>query len=784
MPNVDVAGLTGAEVAQRVAAGQGNHDRRPTSRSVGAILRANLFTRFNAIIIALCALVIVFGAPPDALFGLVVVVNSGIGVVQELRARRTLDRLAVLGVEPVRVRRDGAEVSLPPHEVVLDDVLLLAAGDRVPVDGQVLAAEQIEIDESLLTGESDPVAKDVGDTVMSGSFVVAGSAAIRATAVGASGYAARLMAEASRFRIVSSELLSGIDRFLRYITWLIIPVGILLVVTQLLSDQGFAHAVVGSVAGVVPMIPEGLVLMTSIAFTVGMLRLSRRRCLVQELAAVEVLARVDVLCLDKTGTLTDATMDLTELRVLADKSGDEPGVRQTLAAIIGTEARPNPTLQAIARSVGPPPPWPVTARVPFSSARKWSGAAFDGHGAWVLGAPDIVLDATDPHRAESEKLAGRGLRVLVLAQTREERLGDPLGPCTAVALVILAQRLRPDAARTLRYFADQGVAVKVISGDNAASVGAVASELGVAGADHPVDARTLPDDSAQLADILAERSVFGRVSPRQKRAFVGALQARGHVVAMTGDGVNDVLALKDADLGVAMGSGSGATRSVAKIVLLDDDFSVLPNVVGEGRRVLGNIERVANLFLTKTIYSVALALAIGVVRLPFPFLPRHVTLIGALTIGIPGFFLALAPNARRAEPGFVPRVLRFAVPAGLVCAIVTFAAYWLARASGITSLATDRVTATLALFLVAIWALVLVARPINRWRATLIAAMVLVFALTASIGWTRTFFALSFGNTVNDLVALSVGVFGAALLTAYVVLSGRARTDPPRSGSG
>lgn len=776
VPNVDVVGLTGAEVAQRIAAGQGNHDHRPTSRTVGAILRANLFTRFNAIIIVLCALVIVFGAPPDALFGLVVIVNSGIGVVQELRARRTLDRLAVLGVEPVRVRREGTEVSVPPHEVVLDDVVLLAAGDRVPVDGQVLAAEQVEVDESLLTGESDPVTKELGENVMSGSFVVAGSAAIRATAVGASGYAARLMAEASRFRIVSSELLSGIDRFLRYVTWLIVPVGILLVVTQLLSDQGFAHAVVGSVAGVVPMIPEGLVLMTSIAFTVGMLRLSRRRCLVQELAAVEALARVDVLCLDKTGTLTDATMDLTELRVLGG-SGDEPGVRQALAAVVGTEARPNPTLQAIARSVGPPPPWSVTGRVPFSSARKWSGAAFVGRGAWVLGAPDVVLDAADPHRAEAEELAGRGLRVLVLARMAEQRLADPPGPGAAVALVILSQRLRPDAARTLRYFADQGVAVKVISGDNAASVGAVASELGVAGADQPVDARTLPDDSARLADVLAERSVFGRVSPRQKRAFVGALQSRGHVVAMTGDGVNDVLALKDADLGVAMGSGSGATRSVAKIVLLDDDFSVLPNVVAEGRRVLGNIERVANLFLTKTIYSVALALAIGVVRLPFPFLPRHVTLIGALTIGIPGFFLALAPNARRAEPGFVPRVLRFAVPAGLVCAIATFAAYWLARASGISSLATDRVTATLALFLVAIWALALVARPINRWRATLVAAMVLAFALTASIGWTRTFFALSFGNTVNDLVALGVGVFGVAVLTAYVVLSGRARTE-------
>lgn len=775
MPDVGVAGLTAAEAAERVAAGHGNRTPRTTSRPVGEILRANLFTRFNAIIIVLCVLVLVFGAPPDALFGLIVVVNSGIGIVQELRARRVLDRLAVLGEEPVRVRRDGAELSVPPHDVVLDDVVLLAAGDRVPVDGEVLVTEHAQIDESLLTGESDPVVKAVDDQVLSGSFVVAGSVAVRATAVGRQGYAARLVAEASRFSVAKSELLAGIDRFLRYITWLILPVGLLLVVSQLLSDQGFSNAVVGSVAGVVPMIPEGLVLMTSIAFTVGVLRLSRQRCLVQELAAVEVLARVDVLCLDKTGTLTDATMDLTELRVFG---GTEADTQQALAALVGTESKPNATLQAIASGVGERPAWSATTTVPFSSARKWSGASFADHGAWVLGAPDVLLGDGDPHRAEAEQLAAKGLRVLALARVTAERLATPdqLGHCAAVALVVLAQRLRPDAERTLRYFAEQGVAVKVISGDNAASVGAVAAALHVPGADQPVDARELPDDPAELAEILDTHSVFGRVSPQQKRTFVAALRSRGHVVAMTGDGVNDVLALKDADLGVAMGSGAGATRSVARIVLLDDDFAVLPNVVAEGRRVLGNIERVANLFLTKTFYSVALALAIGVVRLPFPFLPRHVTLIGALTIGIPGFFLALAPNTQRARPGFVPRVLRFAIPAGLLCAAATFAAYWLARASGATSLAEDRCTATLALFLVAVWALALVARPYTLWRATLVAVMVLAFALTAAIPWSRNFFALTFANTVNDLVAVAAGVAGAAALTVFVLFSGASKS--------
>jgi cation-transporting P-type ATPase E len=779
VPDVGVVGLTSAEVAERVAAGHGNRADRTTSRTLGAILRANLFTRFNAIIITLCALVIIFGAPPDALFGLVVVVNSGIGVVQELRARQILDRLAVLGAEPVRVRRDGVEVTVPPHEVVLDDVVLLAAGDRVPVDGQVLAAEQVEIDESLLTGESDPVLKGVDEHVLSGSFVVAGSVAIRATAVGAQGYAAQLVDEASRFRVARSELLTGIDRFLRYITWLIVPVGVLLIISQLSGDEGVNSAVVGSVAGVVPMIPEGLVLMTSVAFTVGVLRLGRRRCLVQELAAVEVLARVDVLCLDKTGTLTDATMDLTELRVL---TGDETTTRQALAALIGTEARPNPTLQAIARNIDTSAPaWTATTTVPFSSARKWSGADFADHGAWILGAPDVVLARTDPHRAAAEHLAAQGLRVLALAAVPSSQLTEPdrLGDCAATALIVLAQRLRPDAERTLRYFADQGVTVKVISGDNAASVGSVAAALNVAGAEQPVDARDLPAEIGELADIVDSRSVFGRVSPQQKRAFVTALRSKGHVVAMTGDGVNDVLALKDADLSVAMGSGSGATRSVAKVVLLDDNFAVLPDVVAEGRRVLGNIERVANLFLTKTFYSVALALAIGVARLPFPFLPRHVTLIGALTIGIPGFFLALAPNTQRARPGFVPRVLRFAIPAGLICAVVTFVAYWLARASGTTSLSADRCTATLALFLVTVWALAMVARPFSWWRAGLVAAMVLAFVLTITVGWTRTFFALTFANTSNDLVALGVGIVGAAVLTLFVRVSSRIERPVP-----
>ncbi|WP_085985678.1 HAD-IC family P-type ATPase [Longispora albida] len=760
------AGLSGQEVAARIAAGQVNVARRDSSRSLAEIIRANLFTRFNAIIGVLLVLVLVFGDPRDALFGLVIVFNSAIGVIQELRAKQTLDRLAVLGVAPVRARRDGAEQSMPPDRIVLGELILLSTGEKIPVDGTVTASGGLEVDESLLTGESDPVHKAAGDPVMSGSFVVAGDGSFTATKVGPDSYANKLVAEASRFSLVHSELMSGINRILTFVTWLIVPVGVLLVISQLSSrGESFADAVVGSVAGIVPMIPEGLVLMTSIAFAVGVVRLGRRNCLVQELPAVEGLARVDVLCLDKTGTLTEPGMDLREVRSL---NGQPPGrLQQVLAAMAAAEDRPNPTLTAAAGTTQPPQ-WTVDGKIPFSSARKWSAASFGAEGSWVLGAPDVVLPPGDPSRSQAEELGSTGLRVLALAQV--PAISETLTGVRAEALILLQQRVRPDAAETLRYFEQQEVAVKVISGDNAVSVGAVAASLGIPGALSPVDARELPPEGQELADALATHSVFGRVTPQQKRSFVHALQSRGHTVAMTGDGVNDALALKDADLGVAMGSGSAATRAVAKVVLLDDKFSSMPRVLAEGRRVLGNIERVANLFLVKTMYSVVLAVLVGVMHIPFPFLPRHVTLVGALTIGIPGFFLALAPNAERARPGFVPRVLRFAIPAGLICAVATFLAYWLARANANSILAEDRTTAAMTLFLVALWALALVARPYTFWRAGLVAAMGLAFVLVALIPWTRDFFALDFGSLPNNLIGAGLALGAAVALTVLLHL--------------
>ncbi|WP_433368513.1 HAD-IC family P-type ATPase [Streptosporangium sp. CA-115845] len=774
MEQVAQRGLTSAEVAERVALGQVNNVRRRSSRSVSAIFRANILTLFNGVIGVLWVLIMIFGEWQDGLFGLVIVANAGIGIVQELRAKRTLDRLAIVNEAPVKVRRDGSESEIPPRQVVLGDLILLAPGDQLLVDGETVDSDGLEADESLLTGEADPVHKRPGDEVLSGSFVVAGRGSYVATRVGGDAYAARLAEEASAFSLSHSELRDGITRFIKYVTWLVIPIGALLTWSQVSRRTGIGEAVTSTVAGIVTMIPEGLVLMTSIAFAVGVIRLGRRRCLVQELPAIEILARVDTLCLDKTGTLTSGGMELGEVRRLRD---DLP-VPEALGALANLDPDPNPTARAIQTRYPDSPGWTVAAKVPFSSARKWSGAEFDGHGCWVLGAPDVLLPPGTPAYTEAGALAATGLRVLALGKVASLHDPDDLGTIEAAAIVVLRQRIRPEAAETLTYFAEQGVTVKVISGDNPESVSAIATSLGIPGGERAVDARTLPDDNPEkLAEIMEANTVFGRVSPHQKRLFVGALQSRGHTVAMTGDGVNDVLALKDADLGVAMGSGSGATRAVAQIVLMNDSFAGLPSVVGEGRRVLANIERVAGLFLTKTFYAIVLSLLTGVIGLAFPFAPRHSTLINALTIGIPAFFLALAPSNERARSGFVPRVLRLAVPAGIICATAVYLSYWIAQ-SGAATLAESRTSAVITLFVAAWWVLALVARPYVWWRIALVASMAGLFALTLAIPFTREFFALTLRDPAAGGVAAGLGIAAGAVLTGVFAVMRSRHTGP------
>jgi len=776
-------GLSDADVAQRVAAGQTNDVPTRAARTVGEIVRGNVFTRINAILGVLFAIVVATGSLINGLFGLLIIANSAIGIIQELRAKQTLDKLAIVGLAKPLVRRQSGTAALMPNEVVLDDIIEIGPGDQIVVDGEIVEENNLEVDESLLTGEADPIDKMVADKVMSGSFVVAGSGAYRATKVGRDAYAARLAEEASKFTLVKSELRSGINKILQFITYLLWPAGLLTIYTQLFTTGvGWRESVLRMVGALVPMVPEGLVLMTSIAFAVGVIRLGQRQCLVNELPAIEGLARVDVVCADKTGTLTENGMRLAELKGLAPDSAD---VAQVLAAIAADDPRPNASIQAIADAYPDAPGWTATATAPFKSATKWSGISYADHGNWVIGAPDVLLEPHSEAAAEAERIGSSGLRVLMLGSSdRSVDAPDAPGQLTPVALVVLEQKVRPDARDTLEYFATQRVSVKVISGDNAVSVAAVAGSLGLHG--ETMDARKLPSDPDALADTLAEYTTFGRVRPDQKRSMVHALQARGHTVAMTGDGVNDVLALKDADIGVAMGSGSAASRAVAQIVLLDNKFATLPYVVGEGRRVIGNSERVSNLFLTKTVYSVLLALLVGIAGvgsqifdydpLLFPFQPIHVTIAAWFTIGIPAFVLSLAPNNERAHTGFVRRVMLAALPTGVVIGLATFVSYLLAYEGHDAPAAVQNQASTAALITLligALWVLATVARPYRWWRIGLVAASALAYLLIFAIPLAREKFMLEIGNTAAVATAVGIGVLAAAAIEALWWVQGR-----------
>jgi cation-transporting P-type ATPase E len=764
-------GLNQAQVAERVARGETNDAPDPRSRSLGSIIRSNTLTWFNALIGSMWV-VMWFVAPfQDSLFGFVIVANSLIGIVQEYRASRALARLAVIGEARPLVRRDGHDVEIRPAEVVLGDIVVLRPGDQLVVDGEVLASDGLEIDESLLTGEADPVDKSVGDTAMSGSFVVAGSGVYVATRVGRDSFAAGITAQARKFETTRSELRDSIARFIRLASFLIPPVGLLLLISQLRADQPLNDAIRGTIAGVVTMVPEGLVLLTSIAMAVAVVRLAQRKVLVQDLPAVEVLARVDTVCVDKTGTLTEPGMAVTDVDVL----NPSVEVAEALAALGAAEETPNPTLQAVSRAF-PEARWSLLESIAFSSARKWSAATFVDHGTWLLGAPEVILGQSHPTVvARAESIAAQGSRVLLLARSAGATPDVDSGPGEAepMALIVINQQLRDDASATMGYFLDQDVAVKVISGDNPATVGAIAAQAGVPGADDPMDARDFAEDVEQLAGPVDTHSVFGRVTPSQKQAMVQALHLRDRTVAMTGDGVNDVLALKQADLGIAMGSGSSATRAVAQLVLLDNRFSVMPDVVSEGRRVLGNIERVADVFLTKTFYATIISAFIGLTvlvsvassaqPLGFPFLPRHFTLISVLTIGIPGFFLALMPSNERFRPGFLRRVLLFAIPAGVICAVAALSAYLVILWWG-HPVEDARSAATIALFIVAFAVLVQSARPLNPLRLAVCGSMLLAFAVVLVVPWLSEFFAVYFRQDSDGLVALACGVGGALLV--------------------
>lgn len=754
-----IQGLTADEIAARVAKGQVNMIQSRSSRSVGDILRTNILTRFNALILSLAVVVIIIDQSIfNALFGLAMILNSGIGIFQELRAKRVLDRLAILNAPRARVIRGGHESEIPIDQVVLDDVLHLRLGDQVVADGKVLESADMEIDESLLTGESDPVFKRANQAVLSGSIVVAGSGFIRVTAVGADAYSAKITEHAKRFQQTHSELLASTNLLLKWISWMLVIVAPLLIWGQIRIDDNWREAVIHATAAIVGMIPEGLVLLTSMAFMLATMTLARRKVLVQQMPAVEGLARVDMLLLDKTGTLTEGNIRFEAVVEVAAKS--KKVVNQVLRTIASRQT--SPTNDAIGEALHGEKILQIDHEVPFSSARKWSSISADGQN-WLFGAPEILFAGrSDSMYEKAQTIAASGKRVLVLMAAKNRPKGgvipDNRSPC---ALVVLSEKIRPDAHETLRFFAEQNVAIKVISGDSPLTVAAVARRVGI-DVDTPFDARKLPDDPAEFAKIINDNNVFGRVQPEQKRQIAQVLQAAGHVVAMTGDGVNDALALKDADIGIAMNSGAQATKAVAELILLDNKFSRLPNVLAEGRRVIANIERVANLFVIKNVYSLLLSLAVTVAGLQYPYLPSQMTVISTLTIGIPAFLLALAPNSQRYKPGFLRRVLRFAIPVGFVGAAAMMVNYALVHRAGVSSEAAGTST-SIVIMIISVWVLACLARPLKGWKVWLIVGVIVAFTAVISIPWTAARFEYSV-DWATIPWAFMVGAVGAALV--------------------
>jgi cation-transporting ATPase E len=687
--------------------------------------------------------------------------------VQEYRAKLSLDRLAVLEAPLARVLRDGSVQEIPTADVVLDDVLVLRAGDQVTADASVLESGGLEADESLLTGESDPVDKEAGAEVLSGSIIVAGRSTARVVRVGADSFSSRLAADAKRFSLVNSEIRNSLDRILRWLTWALLPVALIVANGEMQSrggwEQAFASgawtsALVGVIASVIAMVPLGLVLLSSVAFAVGGVRLAGNKVLIQELAAVEGLARVDVLCLDKTGTLTEGQIVFDGVHELAGPA--EPGWEHALGWF-AADPEANATSRCLEAAFEHDGGDPAVASVPFSSARKWSSVTFDGgsarSGSWILGAPEVVLthsSGDDPGPVsgaalgKAGRLAESGLRTVVLAYAGGTTItaDDARLPAAVKPVVVLTfrEQIRPDARQTLDYFREEGVELKIISGDDPRTVAAIARAVGLDVRDG-YDARKLPEDPRLLEEVMSDNTVFGRVSPDQKKNMVAALQRRGHTVAMTGDGVNDVLALKEADLGIAMNSAAAATKAVARLVLLDGRFDRLPGVVAEGRRVIANIERVSKLFLSKTAYSIAIAVSFGLLNLQFPFLPRQLSFTDGLTIGIPSFFLALMANTRRYQAGFLRRSLSFSVPAGLIVTASLLGLNLYARSSGAAGAAPESLqsASVLTLSVIGLWILSVVSRPLDEKKLAVLLAMCASLVFLLNLPLARDFFELA-----------------------------------------
>jgi cation-transporting P-type ATPase E len=762
-------GLSEADAAARLAA-LGPVAKQASSRSYGSIVRANVLTVFNAILAAFGALTLVFGDWRDALFLGVIVANTTIGVAQEVRAKRALDRLALLVAPRATVVRDGSAREVAVGEVVPGDLVRVGAGDQVVADGRVLEAHDLRLDESMLTGESDSVPRVLGESIHSGVFAVEGAGSYLVSAVGAQSFAARIVGEARSFRHPRSPLERAVNRLLYALVGLVVLLGAVLGYSLYHRHVGTREAVATSVAGVVSLIPEGLMVLVSLTYAVAAARMARRGVLAQQLNAIESLASVQVICVDKTGTLTDAALRVTEL--VPASENDEAGMAEILGRLAASAASPNATLLAIAEAFQGEPEQPL-GEVAFSSRRRWSAVRLR-EATYVLGAPERFALGPLASRARELQLAGR--RVLALAATQTPLPADPGdGPppdCRLLGLVVIAERLRPNVSQTIAFLHEQGVEVKVLSGDSPQTVAAIARDVGI-----PVrtlsEGSAIPEDPAELRAFALDASVVGRISPEGKRAIVGALHDAGRYVAMLGDGVNDVPALKAARLAIAQGSGAQMARSVADLVLISGDFDAIPALMGEGRRALRNLSRVAKLYVTKSAFAAFLILTIGTSSEAYPLLPRHLSLAATLTIGIPTFFLALAPSSGLWQPErFVRGVARFAVPAGVIVGTGTVTGYLFALHDLDCTVMQARTVATAVLVTVGLYLVLALEAAGSRRRSTLVSGMCLslggLFIAAFLLPTVRRFFALS----VPTLGMIATAVLASLLAIGALALAG------------
>ena len=717
-------GLTAAQAQERLDGGWGNAVTAKGTRSEKDIILQNILTFFNLIFVILAVILVVFGSSvKNMTFMIVVLINTAIGIFQEIRAKRAVDKLTLVAAQQVRTVRDGEVTQIRSDLLVRDDIVEFGAGDQICADG-ILRFGQMQVNESLLTGESDLIVKNPGDELKSGSFVVAGRGRAQLTRVGDDAFAARLTAEAKADpRAAKSEMMLSLDRLVRFMGVVLIPVGLLLFYDHFkvvgLEARPSAEKVVAALVG---MIPEGLYLLTSVALAVSSIKLTRDRVLVQDMNCIETLARVDVLCVDKTGTITEPVMEVENVVPLSGHPHEY--LEQVLTAMYGNQEPDNDTARALHELFGGKSDWLCTRYIPFTSQTKWSGAVFEGEGAFLVGAPEFIMGSQYVSiQAEIEEFSGKGYRVLLVARYD----GDPQPGAlesdrvNPLAMVLLTNRIREKARETFAYFKEQGVTVKVISGDNPATASEVARKAGIEHAEKYIDAGELETDE-EIYQAVHTYTVFGRVTPDKKKKLIQALKLWGHTVAMTGDGVNDVLAMKEADCGVAMASGAQAASQVARLVLLDSDFAAMPSIVGEGRRVINNIQRAAALFLVKNIFSLGLALISLLTPWAYPYQPIHLTLISALTIGVPSFFLALEPNYARVRGKFLPGVMRRAFPGGLTNILIVVVCQAIMESFGLPG--TDVATVcTAVLAVVGLLVLFLESRPFNLLRKIILGAM-------------------------------------------------------------